>query len=208
MSQQQAVVHETKIVTADGTALGVFGLALVTLVASSQKLGWTSGTTYIIPWALFLGSAAQFIGSMIDFKKNNYYGAIVLGSFGLFWVAVSTHWAISNGFFGTVPENADLHQFGYACLGYFIFSVFFTIATIEVNKTFLLILLFINALLLSLGLAGIGIQKDMFSTIAAWSELCISILGFYASGAIFLNTFYNRELLPLGKPLGLIRKGE
>ena len=86
---------ETKPVLADPTALGVFGLAMVTLVAASQKLGLTQGVTYLIPWALFLGSAAQIWASTVDFKKNNYFGAIVLGVYGLFWVAVAFQWAIS-----------------------------------------------------------------------------------------------------------------
>ena len=77
---------EMKIVMADPTALGVFGLATVTFVAASQKLGWTTGSAYLIPWAMFLGSFAQIWASTVDFKKNNYFGAIVLGAYGLFWM--------------------------------------------------------------------------------------------------------------------------
>ena len=39
----------------------------------------------------FLGSLAQIWASTIDFKKNNYFGAIVLGAYGLFWTAVAMH---------------------------------------------------------------------------------------------------------------------
>ena len=74
----QSSVTETKIVMSDPTALGVFGLAMVTFVAASQKMGWTSGVTYLIPWALFLGSIAQIWASTIDFKKNNYFGRVLL----------------------------------------------------------------------------------------------------------------------------------
>jgi succinate-acetate transporter protein len=84
-------VTETKILMSDPTALGVFGLAMVTFVAASQKMGWTTGFTYLIPWALFLGSIAQVWASSVDFKKNNYFGAIVLGAYGLFWGAVGIH---------------------------------------------------------------------------------------------------------------------
>jgi succinate-acetate transporter protein len=42
-------------VVANPSPLGLLGLALVTLVASSNKLGITEGTAYIIPWAIFLG---------------------------------------------------------------------------------------------------------------------------------------------------------
>ena len=207
MQAQQNAVTETKIVMADPTALGVFGLAMVTLVAASQKLGLTSGTTYLIPWALFLGSAAQLWASMVDFKKNNHFGAIVLGAYGLFWVAVAIHWAIAQGWFGPVPEGADPKQIGFAFIGYLIFSLFITVASFETNKVFATILVLIDVLLLSLALATFGYEKATFSAIAAWSELVISLLGFYAAGAIFLNGFYGRVVLPLGAPLGLIRKG-
>ena len=35
-------IKNVKVVVADPSAMGLFGLAMVTLVASSQKLGWTS----------------------------------------------------------------------------------------------------------------------------------------------------------------------
>ena len=199
-------VQETKIVTADPTALGVFGLSLITFVAASQKLGWTTGSTYLMPWALFLGSFAQLWAASLDFKRNNYFGSIVLGAFGLFWVAVTITWAIQNGFLGSIPENADLHQFGYACLGYMIFSIFITIAAWEANKVFGVILTLIVVLLGALGLQLLGINKELFSPIAGWSEFLISILGFYAAGAIFLNSFFGRQILPLGKPMGWVKK--
>lgn len=44
---------QMKIATADPSALDPFGLAIVTLVASSQKLGITSGVSLVIPWAIF-----------------------------------------------------------------------------------------------------------------------------------------------------------
>lgn len=199
-------IKETKIVMADPTALGVFGLSMVTFVAASAKMGWTNGITYVVPWALFLGSLAQIWASTIDFKKNNYFGATVLGAYGLFWVAVAMHWAIALGWFGSIPENSDPRALAFACFGYAIFSFFIMIASFETNKAFALILILINVLLPSLGLSILGIQKELFHHLAAWSELGISLVGFYATGAIFLNNFFGRVVLPLGKPLGLIKK--
>ena len=36
------------------TASGIFGLSMVTFVAASQKMGWTTGVAHLIPWALLL----------------------------------------------------------------------------------------------------------------------------------------------------------
>jgi succinate-acetate transporter protein len=199
-------VQETKIVCADATAIGVFGLALITFVASSQKMGWTTGSAYLVPWALFLGSAAQIWAAIVDYKRNSYFGAIVLGAFGLFWVAVAATWAIQNGWFGPAPDKAGLKQFGYACFGYFFFCIFITIAAFEVNKVFGAILALILVLLGSLGFQLIGVEPAFFGKLAAWAEFLISMLGFYGSGAIFLNTFFGRQILPMGKPMGWVKK--
>lgn len=200
-------VTETKIIMSDPTALGVFGLSMVTFVAASAKMGWTTGIAYLIPWALFLGSIAQIWASTIDFKKNNYFGAIVLGAYGLFWIAVAMHWAMTLGWLGAVGDKADPRQFGVACIGYFIFSLFIMVAAFEANKVFAAILVMINVLLPSLALSIFGINAPFFSMLAAYSELAVALLGFYCAGAVFLNSYFGRTLLPLGKPFGFIRKG-
>ena len=200
-------VTETKIIMSDPTALGVFGLSMVTFVAASQKMGWTSGSAYLIPWALFLGSIAQVWASTIDFKKNNYFGAIVLGAYGLFWIAVAMHWAINLGWLGAVGDKADPRQLGVACIGYFIFSLFIMVAAFEANKVFAAILVMINVLLPSLALSLFGINAPFFGMVAAYAELAVSLLGFYCAGAVFLNSYFGRTLLPLGRPFGFILKG-
>ncbi len=203
---QQNHTQDIKITVSDPTALGLFGLAMVTLVASSQKLGLTSGTSFVIPWALFLGSAAQIWAACADFKRNNYFGSIAFATYGLFWVAVGIYWATQNGWFGDIAINGDAKQFGVACLGYFIFSFFIMIASFEVNKVLAVLLFLICVLFASLTLSGLGVNKTLFSMVAAWSELLISLLGFYGAGATFLNNFFGRTVLPMGAPLGWIKK--
>ena len=83
----------------DPTALGLFGLAMVTLVASSEKLGLTSGVSYIIPWAVFLGAIAQLIAGILDYQKNNIFGGTAFCAYGLFWLGVASSWLIRLGCF-------------------------------------------------------------------------------------------------------------
>ncbi len=196
---------ETRAVLADSTALGVFGLAVVTFVASTAKLGWVPGSAYVIPWAIFLGSLAQLMASAVDFFKNNYFGAIVLGAFGFFWMAVALHWAIALGWFGSVG-NSDPRHFGVACLAYFIFCIFITIAAMEANKVFFAIMVLVEVLLISLVLSTFKIAPGFFGLLGAWAELFIGLLGFYAAGSVFLNNFFGRPILSLGKPLGIIKR--
>ena len=53
-----AETQRVKLAVANPTALGLFGLAIVTFVAASQKLGITTGLSFVIVYAIFLGATA------------------------------------------------------------------------------------------------------------------------------------------------------
>lgn len=198
--------NERKIFTADPSALGLFGLAMITFVASTQKLGWTTGTSFLIPWAIFLGAIAQVYACLNDAKKGNVFGATAFGAYSLFWLAVAMSWMISNGVFGeAMAQTADVKQLGFAFLGYLIFSIYMTIGSFETNKVLMIIFVLIDFLFLGLSMSVIwGIEIG--HVIAAWSEFFISLVGFYGSAANVLNHTFGREFLPVGKPLGIFKK--
>lgn len=198
--------NERKIITADPSALGLFGLAMVTFVAATQKLGWTSGTSFIIPWCMFLGAGAQLFACINDAKKNNVFGTTAFGAFSLFWFSVGTSWMIQLGVFGeAMKANVDVRQLGFAFVGYLIFCLFMTIASMETNKLLFTIFIFIDLLFIGLSVSILfGIHE--FHVLAAWSELIISFLGFYGCAANVLNATFGRTFLPLGKPFAIFKK--
>lgn len=199
--------QEVKIVTADPSAIGLFGLAVITLVASSQKLGITQGVSLIIPWALFLGALAQLVASANDFKHNNTFGATAFGAYGFFWLGVAFTWLIQNGVFGeNLAKAADPKQLGFAFLAYLIFTIFMTIGAMETHKVLFLIFFFIDFLFLGLSLSTLGIAPEFGHELAAYSELIISLLSFYGSAASVLNNHFGRVFLPVGKPFGIFKK--
>ncbi|MDF2856226.1 MAG: rane protein [Neobacillus sp.] len=205
--ETQNSTTQIKIQTADPSAIGLFGLAMVTLVASSQKLGLTEGVSFIIPWAFFLGGLAQLFACVQDAKHNNIFGTTAFGAFGLFWFGVGTSWLIQLGFFGEkLAENAEPKQLGVAFIGYLIFSIFMTIGAMETHKVLFLIFVCIDFLFIGLALSTFGIFHDVTHLIAAIAELMISLLSFYGSAAIVLNTHFGQVVLPIGKPFGIFKK--
>lgn len=189
----------------DPTALGLFGLAMVTLVASSEKLGLTSGYSYLLPWAIFLGAIAQLIAGILDYQKNNVFGGTAFCAYGLFWLGIASSWLMSMGALGPELQVFDPKQLGVAYIGYLIFTIFMTIAATETNKVLFFIFLFINFLFIGLAFSTLGIAPDLFKKVAAISELIIALLSFYGSaGNIFINHF-GKELIPIGKPFGIFK---
>lgn len=190
-----------KVEVADPTPLGLTGLAMVTLVAASQKLGWTEGLSLLVPWAIYLGGFAQLIACVYDFKHNNLFGSTAFGAYGLFWLAVATSWLIKMGVFGEVLAKAvDPKQLGVIFIGYLLFSVFMTVAALRTNLTLIAIMVLIDFLFIGLAFDSFKLG-EAWHTLAAWSELAISLLGFYAAAGNMLNKSYGRVMLPLGKPL-------
>lgn len=195
-------MEERKIVVADPTPLGLFGLAMVTLVASSQKLGLTDGVSLVIPWAIFLGAAAQLYASIQDAKKNNMFGATAFGGYAFFWFSVAMSWMVNNGVFGEkLASTADTKQLGVAFIGYLIFTIYMTIGSLSTTKTLFAIFVFIDFLFIGLSLSTLGVMKETTHLLAAYSELIISLLSFYGSAAIIINAQLGKTVLPLGKPL-------
>jgi succinate-acetate transporter protein len=198
--------QKVKIIVADPSALGLFGLAIITLVASSQKLGWTSGVSLEIPWAMFLGASAQLMASINDFKHNNTFGATAFGAYAFFWYAVGFTWLIQNGVFGeALAGTMDIHQLGFAYLGYLIFTIFMTIGAMETHKVLFIIFVLIDFLFLGLTLSTFGIAEHATHMMAAWAELLIAVASFYGCAAAVLNTHFGRTFLPVGKPFGIFK---
>lgn len=196
-----------KITNADPSALGLFGLAMVTLVASSQKLGLTDGVSLVLPWAIFLGAFAQLFACINDSKRNNTFGTTAFGGYALFWFGVAMTWLIQSGVFGEkLATTADSKQLGFAFLGYLIFTIFMTIGAMETHKVLFIIFFLIDLLFIGLTFSTFGIAHEAFHNLAAVSELLISIFAFYGSAASVLNAHFGRVFLPVGKPFGIFKK--
>jgi succinate-acetate transporter protein len=189
-----------KIQVADPTPLGVFGLAIVTLVAASQKLGITTGLGLVLPWAIFLGGFAQLIACVIDFKHNNLFGSTAFGAYGLFWLGVAASWLAGPlKFFGdAIGASADGRQLGFVFLGYLFITVMFTISSLKMTKTMFLLLSLICVLFVGLALFSFGMGKG-WNALAGYAELATSLTGFYFMAGKYLNSFFGKEILPLGK---------
>ena len=190
-----------KIEVADPTTLGLFGLAIVTLVASSQKMELTSGLSLVLPWAIFLGGIAQLIASLFDFKHNNLFGATAFSAYGLFWIGMAMSWLIKLGCFGnTLAEAVDVKQLGFVFIGYMILTIVFTVSGLKMSKAMFVLLLLIVVLFLGLALDSFGCGH-VWHAVAAYAELAISLLTFYVLAAKYLNSFFGRNIIPVGSPI-------
>jgi len=187
-----------KIEVADPTTLGLFGLAIVTLVASTQKLGWTEGYSFVLPWAIFLGGMTQIIASLFDFKHNNLFGATAFSAYGFFWLGMGMSWLIKMGCLGDImASEVDGNQLAAVFFGYFLLSVILTISTLKMTKIMFWLMVLIDLLFLFLTITTLGFGHA-WGLAAGYTELAISLLAFYVLAAKYLNSFFGKTMLRVG----------
>jgi succinate-acetate transporter protein len=193
--------NEMKMPVANPAALGLFGLALATLVASSLKLGLTEEVSRgvgLIPWLFFLGGFAQMIASVTEFKRGNSFTATAFAGYGLFWFGMGMTLYLQ-----PTPTDEVLKQLGFVYIGYLIFSIYMMYAAASINKAIFLVFFAIVLLFAALILTTFF---DVTPKFAGLAELFVSITGFYASAAIILKDVAGFDVVPTGQPMSKIKK--
>jgi uncharacterized protein len=208
MAQKKAIFIEEKNVlttktsvqtasVAEPAVLGLIGLAVAALVLASADLKLASGVekSLMIPWVLMFGAIAQLLAGIMEFKRNNIFGATVFSVYAMTMFSIALTLFINNS---TVVNKGDITYYAYGLIGILIFSLIATLASLMTNKVLFGILTAVDlavAFLIPHYLYGISAQP------AGVFLLMTSVLSFYGAAVIILNTMVGKSILPLGKAI-------
>ncbi len=189
-------LNSVMTIYAEPAALGLIGLAIATLVLGAADLGLTSNVSksLMIPWILFFGATAQLIAGLVEFKRNNIFGATVFTTYSMTMYTIAITIAIT--IFTDV--TFDINHYVYGLIGVLLFSLMATTASLIINKALFGILIAVD---LAVILLILHYLFGFSSMLAGIFLLLTSALSFYASTAILLNTMIGKNILPLGTPL-------
>lgn len=194
--ETETTVQTSTPLPAEPAALGLTGLAVAALVIGSGYMGLTSGIDKVlmIPWILFFGASAQLIAGIIDFKRNNIFGATV------FTIYAMTMFSISLTLFFTIfgEVNFDIAHYGFGLIAILIFTLIATAASLMAHKILLVILLVVDVAVLGLIFHYLAGAPTMVGGVFL---ILTSVLSFYAVAGILINTMAGKELIPLGTPI-------
>lgn len=181
---------------AEPAPLGLIGLAVAALVLGFTDLGWASSSdkSLMIPWTIFLGATAQLIAGIVDFRRNNIFGATAFTTYSLLWYSVSLTLIV------TIFTDAtfDLTHYAHGLTGFLFFSLILTAASSMTNKVLLTILIFIDLAILAL----VGhILWDWGAEPVGVFLLIVSALSFYGAAAVLINNMAGKVVLHMGDPI-------
>jgi succinate-acetate transporter protein len=197
MSEKETGVAKLIAVSvAEPAPLGLTGLAVAALVVGLTDIGLTPGAvrSLTIPWVVFLGAVAQFIAGIMDFKRNNIFGATAFLSYSMLWfsLGLTLNVMIFTG------AGYDIRHYVFGLTGFFVFSIILTIASLMTNKTLVSILVGID---LSVGALIPHYLWEVPSTYAGIFLIYTSAASFYGVAAVLLNVMAGKTILPLGKAI-------
>jgi hypothetical protein len=192
----EVAVKSLPLPVAEPAPLGLIGLAVAALVLGVHDLGILDAgdKSLMIPWTLCLGATAQLIAGYMDFKRNNIFGATAFTAYSLLWYAVTITLYIVT-FTGA---DINLQHYALGLIGFLMFSLILTAATMLLNKALFGILIGIDVAIVALVLHTLVDTDAMFVGIPL---LFVSALSFYTAAGGLLNTMIGK-LCQQGKRAG------
>jgi uncharacterized protein len=186
---------QMKDTTANPAPLGLFGFGMTTMLLNMHNAGFFGMNSMILAMGLCYGGAAQVIAGIMEWKKNNVFGATAFISYGFFWLSLVALVLLPKlDRASATDENgmvAYLALWGLFTLGLFIGSLRLSIAVqlVFASLTILFILLAIG----DYSNAGPG-----FRHFTGYEGILCGLIAFYTGLAQILNEMYGRTVLPLG----------
>ena len=191
LTQALVTVQDT---TANPAPLGLMGFGMTTVLLNLHNAGFYPLGTMILAMGIFYGGIAQVIAAIMEFKKNNTFGATAFGSFGLFWFTLAFLLIMPVLGWGNPPTTAAM--VAYLVMWGIFTSVMF-IGTLKINKALQVVFASLAILFFLLAL-GDATGNIYITRIAGIEGIFCGFSAIYAALAQVLNGLYGRTIWPVG----------
>ncbi|NLD57529.1 MAG: acetate uptake transporter [Methanomicrobiales archaeon] len=179
--------------TANPAPLGLCAFGMTTILLSIHNAGVTALSSPIVAMAVFYGGLAQLIVGLMEWKKNNTFGMVTFGSFGLFWISFAAILVMPALGLAAAPTTLDLAAFlavwGVLIIGLFICSLrMHRLLQVTLAAVVLLVVLLVAA-----NLSGI----HMVHTLAGIMGIIAGGLALYMGIGTVINEIYGSRVVPV-----------
>jgi succinate-acetate transporter protein len=189
--------ESNKNLLANPGALGLGGFALSTFILNIVNAGLVSAETIgiVMPIAMFYGGLAQFMAGMWDMRRGDTFGATCFSSFGAFWMGLAAFFFFK---LAGVQAFVDVPPAGIAVvlIAWGIFTGYATIASLRLPRAVTWVFITLTLLFF---LLAIGEFSPVVHRIAGYEGILCSLIAWYTSAGILINSAHNRTVLPLGE---------
>lgn len=185
--------NEKRLITvANPSPLGLLGFGMTTFLLNLHNAGFIKLSIVIVAMGFALGGLAQIVAGIMEFFKNNTFGATAFTAYGLFWWSLILIWM--NPFAGI--EAADLTSMGWYLLLWGIFTLLMFIGTLRLNRGLQVVFLSLATLFFFLA-AGDFTGNSAITRIGGYVGLFCGSSAIYCSLAQVINELYGKTVMPV-----------
>lgn len=191
---QTNTIVSLKEFTANPAPLGLMGFGMTTVLLNIHNAGFFPMNTMILAMGIFFGGIAQVIAGVMEFKKNNTFGATAFTSYGFFWLSLVGLIVMPGMGMGEAASAkamaAYLFMWGLFTLGMFV-------GTLRISKTLQVVFGTLTVLFMLLAL-GDFTGNEVITIIAGYVGIICGLSAIYTAIAQVLNELYGKEIMPVG----------
>jgi len=190
MSTQTTQLTQSNI--ANPAPLGLLGFGMTTCLLNLHNAGFIPLSIVIVAMGFALGGAAQIIAGLMEFKKNNTFGATAFTAYGFFWWSLILIWI--KPFSGI--EAADPISMGYYLGLWGVFTCFMFIGTLKQNRANQVVFCSAAILFLLLSTANFTGYENLH-TLAGYVGIFCGLSAIYNAVGQIVNQEFKKTVLPL-----------
>ncbi len=193
--EKEEIVTSVKEITANPSPLGLMGFGMTTILLNIHNAGFFELDAMILAMGLFYGGLAQVIAGIMEFKKNNTFGATAFTSYGCFWLSFAALLMIPKMGYGEAAGSLSMSAYLFM---WGLFTLFMFIGTLRIDRALQAVFGTLTILFFLLAI-GEFTGSSLISTIAGYEGILCGFTAIYAAMAQVLNELYGKTILPLGE---------
>ena len=180
--------------TSNPAPLGLLGFGMTTVLLNLANADIIHLTSMVMGMGIFVGGIAQIFAGIMEWKKNNTFGATAFTAYGAFWITLVAIWIMPKM---GLAEAADPVSMGFFLTLWGLFTAGMFIGTFRLSRALqfvfgTLVLLF--ALLALADFTGVHAIK----IVAGYEGMICGLAAIYTCLAQIINELYHKEVFLLG----------
>jgi uncharacterized protein len=193
-TQGSATAFAINDTTANPAPLGLVGFGMTTVLLNLHNAGLFPLDAMILSMGIFYGGLGQIIVGIMEWKKNNTFGATAFTSYGLFWLTLVALIILPKTGYIQAPDASAMTAY---LVMWGIFTGVLFIGTFKMNKALQVVFGSLTILFFLLA-AGDITGNHTIKIIAGYEGIFCGMSAVYAGLAQVLNEVYGRTVAPLG----------
>lgn len=185
-------IEKTQSSIANPAPLGLLGFGMTTVLLNLHNANIIPLSIVILSMGFALGGAAQIVAGIMEFMKNNVFGATAFTAYGFFWWSLIVIWTNPGG----KMSAADEASMGWYLLLWGIFTAFMFIGTLKHNRGIQFVFLTLAVLFFMLAIGDFS-GSAAIKNAAGWVGIVCGASAVYNSVAQVINNEYGKKVLPL-----------